>query len=43
MTNRHCATPLEATRKFGCVVYAPALLSAAVAYLGRYMAFERFV
>ncbi len=33
MTNRRCQLPLRASRKFGRDVYAPGLLSAAVAYL----------
>src|ERR1039457_2245638 len=37
MTNRRCPSPLLAKRKLGRAAYAPPLLSAAVAYLRRYM------
>jgi hypothetical protein len=35
MTNRRCLTPLVAGKKIGRASYAPAPLSAAVAYLFR--------
>jgi hypothetical protein len=35
-TNRRPASPSEAGRKFGSALCAPAVLSAAVAHLGRY-------